>query len=347
MLSVELNSLALVLISVGALFMLMAILKTRKLLQLLKGIKENVFLWNILFLLMIFFFVGYIASVFLISEGLKEILSLLTGLVFFFGALFVYIVVRVISVTINELNNKNKTEELNKELEKNISLLQNANKELEQFAYVSSHDLQEPLQTISNFVRLLEKKYSGKTEEDAKLYFKYILGATSKMQNLIRDLLDYSRIGKSITFTNIDCNKILKEVIADLEQSIKESKAKITSDLLPVLKGNEAELKNLFRNLIGNAIKFHRKGVPPEISISVENKEKEYLFAIRDNGIGIEKQYINKLFIIFQRLHNAEEYSGTGIGLAICKKIVTLHKGKIWAESKFGEGSSFYFTLPK
>lgn len=346
MLSVELNSLALVLISVGALFMLMAILKTRKLLQLLKGIKENVFLWNILFLLMIFFFAGYIASVFLISEGLKEILSLLTGLVFFFGALFVYIVVRVISVTINELNNKNKTEELNKELEKNISLLQNANKELEQFAYVSSHDLQEPLQTISNFVGLLEKKYSGKTE-DAKLYFKYILSATSKMQNLIRDLLDYSRIGKSITFTNIDCNKILKEVIADLEQSIKESKAKITSDLLPVLKGNEAELKNLFRNLIGNAIKFHRKGVPPEISISVENKEKEYLFAIRDNGIGIEKQYINKLFIIFQRLHNAEEYSGTGIGLAICKKIVTLHKGKIWAESKFGEGSSFYFTLPK
>lgn len=345
--SVELNSLALVLISMGALFMLMAILRTRKLLQLLKGINENVFLWNILFLLMIFFFAGYIASVFLISEGFKEILSLLTGLVFFFGALFVYLVVRVSSVTINELNNKNKTEALNKELEKNISLLQNANKELEQFAYLSSHDLQEPLRTICNFVGLLEKKYSKKTDGDTKLYFKYILGATSKMQNLIRDLLDYSRIGKSISFTNIDCNEILKQVIADSEQAIKENNAKITFDVLPFLKGNEAELKKLFGNLIGNAIKFHRKGVLPEITISVENKEKEYLFAVRDNGIGIEKQYINKLFIIFQRLPNTGEYSGTGIGLAICKKIVTLHEGKIWAESKLGEGSTFYFTLPK
>lgn len=347
MTSFELNSLALILVSLGAFFMLLAILKTRKLFQLLKKIKEKFFLWKVLFLMMVFFFVGYLASLFIISAGLKEILILLTGLVFLFGALFVYIVVRVSSGTISALNDKNNTEELNKELEKNIFLLQNANKELEQFAYVSSHDLQEPLQTISNFVGLLEKTYSGKTDDDTKLYFKFILTATTKMQNLIKDLLDYSRVGKSITFTTIDCNKILKDVIADLELFIKESHAKITSAHLPVLKGNETELKRLFQNLISNAIKFRKKNVIPEINITVENKETEYLFAVKDNGIGIEEQHINKLFIIFQRLHSVEEYSGTGIGLATCKKIITLHKGKIWAESKLGEGSTFYFTLPK
>ncbi|MES2138271.1 MAG: ATP-binding protein [Bacteroidota bacterium] len=222
-----------------------------------------------------------------------------------------------------------------------------SNKELEQFAYVASHDLQEPLRTINNYVGLLVKTYSGKKNEDTELYFTFILTATSKMQNLIKDLLDFSRVGRNMSFAAVDCNKILKEAIADLDLSIKESNAKITSAILPVLSGNETELKRLFLNLISNAIKFHKKNGIPEIAITVEAKDTEYLFAIKDNGIGIEEQYIPKLFIIFQRLHKVEEYPGTGIGLATCKKIVTLHNGKIWLESKLGEGSTFYFTLPK
>ncbi|MES2284673.1 MAG: ATP-binding protein [Bacteroidota bacterium] len=345
--SFGLNSLAFMLISLGAFFMLLAILKTRKLLHLLKKIKEKVFLWTVLFLLMVSFFAGYIASLFLISAGLKELLILLTGLVFFFGAMFVYIVVRVSSVTIYALSKKNKTEELNKELEKNIGLLKIANKELEEFAYVASHDLQEPLRTISNFVGLLDKTHSGKTDDDTRLYFNFILAATSKMQNLIKDLLDYSRVGKSITFSIVDCNIIFKEVIAGIDASIKESNAQITCANLPEVKGNYTQLKQLFQNLISNGIKFRKKNSIPKVEITVDEKATEYLFAVKDNGIGIEERYLNKLFVLFQRLHAETEYPGTGIGLAISKKIVTLHGGRIWVESKLGEGSIFYFTLPK
>jgi light-regulated signal transduction histidine kinase (bacteriophytochrome) len=160
-------------------------------------------------------------------------------------------------------------------------------------------------------------------------------------------LLDYSRVGKNISFEPTDCNKILKEAIADLDSSIKESNAKITFAILPILKGNDIKLKQLFQNLISNAIKFRKKNTTPEIEITVEEKDKEYLFAIKDNGIGIEEQYFKKLFIIFQRLNNATEYPGTGIGLATCKKIVDLHHGKIWIESKLGAGSTFYFTISK
>ena len=225
--------------------------------------------------------------------------------------------------------------------------LSSANKELEQFAYVASHDLQEPLRTISIFVGLIEEKYSGKTDEDTELYLKQIVNAASKMQNLIKDLLDFSQIGRNISFAATDCNNILKEVIANLGATIKESRAKITTTVLPVVIGNEIELRQLFQNLISNAIKFHKKNSNPEIEITYVEKDTEYLFAFKDNGIGLEEQYKDRIFIIFQRLHTATEYAGTGIGLATCKKIVALHNGKIWMESKLGHGSIFYFTIPK
>lgn len=237
-----------------------------------------------------------------------------------------------------------KTEET---LQKKSEELAHTNNDLEQFVYVASHDLQEPLRTISNFVGLIDKQYSKKLDKDANQYLKFIVTATTKMQNLIKDLLDYSRVTRNITFAKVDTNNILKEVLAEMGASIKENNAKITSATLPILKGNDIKLKQLFQNLISNAIKFHKKNIPPEIEISVEEKDKEFIFAIKDNGIGIEEQYFKKLFIAFQRLNNASDYPGTGIGLATCKKIVTLHNGRIWLKSKLGKGSTFYFTIPK
>jgi len=246
----------------------------------------------------------------------------------------------VLNILDDYSDEKSKAESINEDL---IS----ANKELEQFAYVASHDLQEPLRTISNFVGLLEEKYSGKNDEDTQRYLKFIVNAASRMQNLIKDLLELSRIGKNITFIAVDCNKVLETVITEIGLSIKESNADITFTVLPILTGYEIGLKQLFQNLISNSIKFRKKNVRLKIDISVEENVKEYLFAIKDNGIGIEEQYKNKIFIIFQRLHNVGEYPGTGIGLATCNKIVVLHNGKIWVESKLGEGSIFYFSIAK
>jgi chemotaxis family two-component system sensor kinase Cph1 len=238
-----------------------------------------------------------------------------------------------------------------KEAEKKLNQytveLEDKNKELEQFAYVASHDLQEPLRTISNYVGLIEEKFSEKIDEDTERHLQFIVGATAKMQNLIRDLLELSRIGKNMVMTTVDCNNLLAIVISEMQIAIDESHAIITSTALPTLRGNETALKQLFQNLISNAIKFRKKNEPLHIDISVEEKETKYLFAIKDNGIGIEEQHQDKIFIIFQRLHSVSEYPGTGIGLATCQKIVALHNGKIGVQSKAGEGSTFYFSLSK
>ena len=233
------------------------------------------------------------------------------------------------------------------ENEKRVADLIMINKELEQFAYLASHDLQEPLLTISNYIELIAGKYVGRLDKEADQYLNFIITANNKIRNLIKDLLDFSGIGKENTFTSVDCNEILKEVIDEMRTSIKESNAKIHFSTLPVLTGDKIKLKKLFQNLIGNAIKFQKKNVSPEIKITVLEKDKEYIFAIKDNGIGIEEQYFDKLFKVFHRLHDGAEYPGTGIGLAISKKIVAQHYGKIWVESKIGEGSTFYFSIAK
>lgn len=221
------------------------------------------------------------------------------------------------------------------------------NKELEQFAFIASHDLQEPLRTISSFTELLTEEYGAKFDANANTYVRFISQSAIRMRDLISGLLEYSRLGNKIVLEQTDCNEILNRTLTNLYASINESGAVIKAEQLPVLKAYPIELELLFQNLIGNAIKFRKKQVAPEITIKAEKQKNEWLFSISDKGIGIEERHFEKIFFLFQRLHSRDNYKGSGIGLSHCKKIVELHNGKIWVESKSGEGSTFYFTIPE
>tara|TARA_R110000796_G_scaffold71409_3_gene162072 strand:+ start:62248 stop:63447 length:1200 start_codon:yes stop_codon:yes gene_type:complete len=228
----------------------------------------------------------------------------------------------------------------NKELERQ-------NKELEQFTYIASHDLQEPLRTLTSINQLLQDEFKGKLDERADTYLRFINESAKRMQMLVKGLLDYSKIGKLGDLSEVDCNELLKEVLSDISFSIKENKANITVENLPTLKGYRTEMRQLFQNLIMNALKFIEKGTTPEITISAKELKTEWQFSIKDNGIGIDEKDQNKIFVIFKRLHNRSEYEGTGIGLSNCKKIVELHNGNIYVESVLGKGSTFIFSIAK
>jgi PAS domain S-box-containing protein len=221
------------------------------------------------------------------------------------------------------------------------------NDELEQFAYVASHDLQEPLRMVTSFLTQLEKKYSEQLDERGKEYIHYAVDGAKRMRQIILDLLEYSRIGKvNEPLKEISISDVVEEVKLLHQNQIEELKANIAYTSLPVIKAHRTPIRQLFQNLISNGLKYHQQGNAPEVNIACISKEDEWVFCISDNGIGIEPMYFEKIFSIFQRLHNREEYSGTGIGLAITKKIVEHMGGKIWVESTPGEGSRFYFSLP-
>ncbi|OUL28007.1 histidine kinase [Nostoc sp. RF31YmG] len=229
--------------------------------------------------------------------------------------------------------------------------LKRSNQELEQFAYVASHDLQEPLRAVAGYSQLLGQEYQELLDESAQEYLAYIVDGATRMRQLIQDLLAYSRVGtRGQAFVPTDCNIVLNQALSNLQVAIAESKAIITRDSLPTVHADKTQLLQLFQNLIGNAIKF-RQGESPQIHIGAvkgaENLEtqSEWLFCIQDNGIGIKPQYLERIFEVFRRLHTRREFAGTGIGLAICKKIVERHGGRIWAESQLGAGTRFYFTL--
>lgn len=224
--------------------------------------------------------------------------------------------------------------------------LARSNAELEQFAYVASHDLQEPLRMVASYCKLLEQRYAGKLDEKADRFINYAVDGATRMQKLINDLLAYSRVGaRRSEFGLTDCHKALAKALTNLTAAIKDTGTLITFDPMPAVNADESQLIALFQNLIANGIKF-RADSPPCIHISVEHSDSEFLFSVSDNGIGIDPQFFDRIFVIFQRLHARTEYPGTGMGLAICKKIVERHGGRIWLQSEAGRGSTFYFTFP-
>ena len=224
-----------------------------------------------------------------------------------------------------------------------------SNAELERFAYVASHDLKEPLRMVTSYTQLLARRYKDRLDADADEFIRYAVDGATRMQQLIDDLLAYSRVGaRNKDIRAVDCNVVLNRVLLNLAAAIAESEATVTHDPLPTVTGDAIQLMQLFQNLIGNAVKFRGERAP-RVHVGVARQhgaQDDWLFSVSDNGIGIEAQYAERIFMMFQRLHTREEYAGTGIGLAICKKIVEGHGGRIWVKSQLGRGATFYFTLP-
>src|SRR5579859_4363664 len=225
--------------------------------------------------------------------------------------------------------------------------LERSNRELEQFAYVASHDLQEPLRMVASYTQLLARRYKDKLDSDADEFIGFAVDGALRMQELINDLLTYSRVGsRALELECVDSNAVVDQVVSDLRAAIEDSAATVTRDELPSVRADRRQLQQLFQNLIANAIKFQQPGLAPVVHVSARTTDSKRTFGVSDNGIGIEPQYVERIFMLFQRLHSRAEYHGTGIGLAICKKIVERHGGSIGVHSEPGRGTTFEFTLP-
>ena len=251
------------------------------------------------------------------------------------------------------LNELQKSEQNYRELfERETQLrqeLSRSNAELQEFAYIASHDLQEPLRAVSGYIKLLQTEYISQLDSTAHEYTDLAIDGTIRMRGLIEDLLRYSRVGTSEQIlSTVDCHQVVQEVISNLQTSIEESGAEIIERDLPCIMADRTQLVQLFQNLLINAIKFRHPDAAPKITIQAESTtDRRWLFSVADNGIGIKAEYFDRIFKIFRRLHTHSEFAGTGVGLALCRKIVERHGGKIWVESKLGEGSTFFFTMAK
>jgi len=262
----------------------------------------------------------------------------------------------VVTCSIRDITERKKTEERIRELNSNLEervlerteALMRSNEELQQFAYVASHDLQEPLRTVSIYAQLLAKRYQGQLAGDADQFIRFIVEGSERMEKLIHDLLDFSRVDARGTdyFTRTSCDEALNDAIGNLYSLIDENAAVITRGSLPTLTGDPVQLTRLLQNLLVNSIRY-RSDASPRIHVEAQDQNGEWLFSVRDNGMGIEPQYAEKIFGIFRCLQPRDKSSGSGMGLAICRKIVTRHEGRIWVESALGEGATFYFTLPR
>jgi light-regulated signal transduction histidine kinase (bacteriophytochrome) len=237
-------------------------------------------------------------------------------------------------------------EERTRELMRSNGALRQSNDDLNQFAYAASHDLQEPLRMVSLYSQMLQKKYQEGLDADSKQMFGFVVGGANRMETLLKDLLTYSQTGSSSEgpAQPVDCEKAIQKVLLNLQVSIQQNGASVTWDALPTIHAHEIRLVQLFQNLIGNAIKY-RSSNPPRIHVGATGRDADWLFCVQDNGIGIEPQYCQQVFGIFKRLHG-QNYEGTGIGLAICQRIVERYGGRIWVESTPGAGSRFCFNIP-
>jgi PAS domain S-box-containing protein len=250
-----------------------------------------------------------------------------------------------VTVAIRDITKRKKSEE---NLLKTARDLKRSNDELQQFAYVASHDLQEPLRMVASYTQLLAQRYKGRLDSDADEFIAYAVDGANRMQGLIQDLLAYSRAGTNgKALREVSSEGALAEAIRNLQATIAESGAVVTHDSLPAITTNNIQLVQVFQNLVGNAIKYHSAEVPRVHVSATRNGGNEWIFCVRDNGLGIDPQYFERIFILFQRLHGREEFAGTGIGLAVCKKILERLGGRIWVESQPEKGSSFYFALPE
>jgi len=244
--------------------------------------------------------------------------------------------VKKIVGTLTDIDHKKQSENKMKEL----------NVELERFAYLASHDLKEPLRTVTSFTKLFKEEYAAVFDDNAKTYLDFIEKASARMITLTNDLLLYSQLDdKSLNFEKVDLKKELHNILDDLRKTIADNRAKVTIDKLPKIFCDAVQIRQLFQNLISNSLKYKKPDVPPIIHVGFEEKNNAYHFFVKDNGIGISKEYHNKVFEVFKRLHSNEEYEGTGIGLANCKRIVENHQGKIWLKSSSNKGSTFYFAI--
>jgi signal transduction histidine kinase len=289
--------------------------------------------------------VGILAAI--ISAILQTTVNILAGgfyysrVMFHFWNMIILMAIYVlIAVLISTLMNIYRREQ-RKAME-----LARSNADLETFAHVVSHDLKEPLRVITSFLGLLEKRYKNKLDEKGMEYIRFTADGAKRMDELIKDILEYSQVGaKDKEFKTVDCSSVLSNAISNLQVAMQESGALVTHDSLPTVVAEPMLLISLFQNLLGNAIKFHGAEAP-KVHISAEKKGGEWVFSVSDNGIGIGPQFQEHIFRAFRRLHTRDEYPGTGVGLATCKKIVECHGGRIWVKSDVGKGSAFYFTIP-
>jgi PAS domain S-box-containing protein len=251
----------------------------------------------------------------------------------------------LVTAAIRDITTRKKAEA---QLLQKVEELNRSNEELGQFAYVASHDLQEPLRMVASYTQLLAKRYKGRLDSDADEFIAYAVDGSNRMQGLIQDLLAYSRAGTNgKVLHEISSENALKEALTNLRATMKESGAVVTHDSLPAIKTDDMQLAQVFQNLVGNAIKYRSAEVPHVHVSATKNRGNEWVFSVRDNGLGIDPQYFERIFVLFQRLHGRKEFKGTGIGLAICKKILERLGGRIWVESQLEKGSTFYFALPE
>lgn len=363
------STISVVAILSGAVVLALAANGTRSVLPLVRN-DAQLKGWRTLLGLMLFFILGYVGAVFVVLAATGALLELVTGVVFLAGALFVLLVAKMGQVTMRDLdgrvrNEEHRAEELklaNEKLETTLHDLERlnedlgrSNKELEQFAYVASHDLQEPLRKIKAFGDLLVTHTEGKLDDEATLYVDRMRNASGRMSALIDDLLTFSRAARKMEdVSEIDLAALVDEVLVDLEERLTATEGKVEVATLPTIKARRTQMRQLLQNLISNALKFHRAGVPPEVKIGGrviddpkrKNGRRMCELLVEDNGIGFESKHEERIFGIFQRLHGRGKYEGTGVGLSICQRIVAGHGGKITGEGRPGEGAKFVITLP-